>query len=204
MQYLPCNSALLAQEALFLPKKALLFGPKIFVRVQTFRRVPPVLPRNFCHPGIEWDCFFLKDTPIFYIKKIWDIRTKEDHTLLLLAKVCCVKPPQLPAQSQLLLWYLCKAVISRMLASCFHSVPFTSTFLAHFLLQSIFECSEVVSIQLLSVSEACSDFLWCLWFSSFSVSVGLKVFRSLQSPLIHWSISTDNSRDVVFLQFIPT
>ena len=24
---------------------------KIFVRVQTFRRVPPVLPRNFCHPG---------------------------------------------------------------------------------------------------------------------------------------------------------
>ena len=43
------------------------------------------------------------------------------------------------------------------------------------------ECSEVVSIQLLSVSETCNDFLWYLWFSSFSVSVGLKVFRSL-----HW------------------
>ena len=28
-----------------------MFGLKIFVRVQTFRRVPPVLPRNFCHPG---------------------------------------------------------------------------------------------------------------------------------------------------------
>ena len=24
---------------------------EIFVRVQTFRRVPPVLPCNFCHPG---------------------------------------------------------------------------------------------------------------------------------------------------------
>ena len=41
MQYIPCNSALLAQEALL----------KIFVRVQTFRRGPPALPRNFCHPG---------------------------------------------------------------------------------------------------------------------------------------------------------
>ena len=28
-----------------------MFGLKIFVWVQTFRRVPPVLPRNFCHPG---------------------------------------------------------------------------------------------------------------------------------------------------------
>ena len=27
-----------------------MFGLKIFLRVQTFRRVPPVLPRNFCHP----------------------------------------------------------------------------------------------------------------------------------------------------------
>ena len=27
-----------------------MFGLKIFARVQTFRRVPPVLPRNFCHP----------------------------------------------------------------------------------------------------------------------------------------------------------
>ena len=66
------------------------------------------------------------------------------------------------------------------LANCFHSVPFNPTFLAHFL-RSIFKCSEVVSIQLLSVSETCNDFLWYLWFSSFSVSVGLKVFRSL-----HW------------------
>ena len=29
-----------------------MFGLKIFVRVQTFRRVPPVLPRNFCHPAL--------------------------------------------------------------------------------------------------------------------------------------------------------
>ena len=28
-----------------------MFGLEIFVRVQTFRRVPPVLPRNFCHPA---------------------------------------------------------------------------------------------------------------------------------------------------------
>ena len=28
-----------------------MFRLKIFVRVQTFRRVPPVLPCNFCHPG---------------------------------------------------------------------------------------------------------------------------------------------------------
>ena len=29
-----------------------MFKLKIFVRVQTFRRVPPVLPRNFCHPAV--------------------------------------------------------------------------------------------------------------------------------------------------------
>ena len=29
-----------------------MFGLKIFVRVQTFRRVPPVLPCNFCHPDV--------------------------------------------------------------------------------------------------------------------------------------------------------
>ena len=28
-----------------------MFGFKIFVRVQTFWRVPTVLPCNFCHPG---------------------------------------------------------------------------------------------------------------------------------------------------------
>ena len=28
-----------------------MFGLKIFVRVQTFRQVPPVLPCNFCHPA---------------------------------------------------------------------------------------------------------------------------------------------------------
>ena len=28
-----------------------MFRLKIFVRVQTFGRVPPMLPRNFCHPG---------------------------------------------------------------------------------------------------------------------------------------------------------
>ena len=56
MQYIPCNSALLAQEALFLPKnlKSRQNRLKIFVQVQTFRRVPPVLPRNFCHPA--WEC----------------------------------------------------------------------------------------------------------------------------------------------------
>ena len=28
-----------------------MFGLKIFVQVQTFRRVPPGLPHNFCHPA---------------------------------------------------------------------------------------------------------------------------------------------------------
>ena len=34
-----------------------MFGLKIFVRVQTFRRGPPVLPRNFCHPDDEQDLY---------------------------------------------------------------------------------------------------------------------------------------------------
>ena len=32
-----------------------MFGLKIFVRVQIFRRVPPVLPCNFCHPDFGSD-----------------------------------------------------------------------------------------------------------------------------------------------------
>ena len=75
MQYIPCNSAHLAQETLFLTQnKKALFLPKdlqkvrksrrilicgkiayvwlkIFVRVQTFRRGPPVHPHNFYHPA---------------------------------------------------------------------------------------------------------------------------------------------------------
>ena len=31
-----------------------MFRLKIFVRVQTFRRVPPMLPRNFCHPDLTY------------------------------------------------------------------------------------------------------------------------------------------------------
>ena len=31
-----------------------MFGLKIFVRVQTFRRGPPVHPRNFCHSFSHW------------------------------------------------------------------------------------------------------------------------------------------------------
>ena len=81
---------------------------------------------------------------------------------------------------QLFPWYLCKAVISGSSQIASIPFPFNPTFLAHFL-RNIFKCSEVVSIQLLSVSETCNDLLWYLWFSSFSVSVGLKVFRSL-----HW------------------
>ena len=44
-----------------------MFGLKIFVRVQTFRQVPPVLPRNFCHPAVrgvrflltQWDAYVI-------------------------------------------------------------------------------------------------------------------------------------------------
>ena len=38
MQYIPCNSALLAQEALFLPKKAL-FLPKYLKKVRKSRQI---------------------------------------------------------------------------------------------------------------------------------------------------------------------
>ena len=34
-----------------------MFGLKIFVRVQTFWRLPPVLPRNFCHP-VWWYFYY--------------------------------------------------------------------------------------------------------------------------------------------------
>ena len=76
MQYIPCNSTLLAQETLFLTQKGTflpkdlqkvrklrqilirdkMFGLKIFVRIQTFRRGLPVPPQNFCHPGTH--CLF--------------------------------------------------------------------------------------------------------------------------------------------------
>ena len=32
-----------------------MFGLKIFVRVQTFRQVPPVPPNNFCHPASAYN-----------------------------------------------------------------------------------------------------------------------------------------------------
>ena len=40
-----------------------MFGLKIFVRVQTFRRVPPVLPRNFCHPVMRMDQLLANEHP---------------------------------------------------------------------------------------------------------------------------------------------
>ena len=41
-----------------------MFGLKMFVQVQTFWWVPPVLPRNFCHPGSDF---------IFYSKRLFFI-----------------------------------------------------------------------------------------------------------------------------------
>ena len=49
-----------------------MFGLKIFVRAQTFRRVPPVLPRNFCHPALE-SVFFghgIVRKSAFFLKKL--------------------------------------------------------------------------------------------------------------------------------------
>ena len=78
MQYLPCNSALLVQETLFLRRKKNTFicpkiskkkvrksqqisisrqnmlGLKIFVRDQTFRQRPFVPLHNFCHSGRQY------------------------------------------------------------------------------------------------------------------------------------------------------
>ena len=45
-----------------------MFWLKIFVRVQTFRRVPPVLPRNFCHPG----CIYGQLSPEWIVISIAD------------------------------------------------------------------------------------------------------------------------------------
>ena len=75
MQYIPCNSTLLAQETLLLTQKALflakvfpkvretrrililrqkkrMLGLKKLVQIQTFRRRPFVPSHNFCHPAV--------------------------------------------------------------------------------------------------------------------------------------------------------
>ena len=39
MQYIPCNSALLAQEALFLPKKALFMPKDLQKKVRKLRQI---------------------------------------------------------------------------------------------------------------------------------------------------------------------
>ena len=39
MQYIPCNSALLAQEALFLPKKALFMPKDLKKKVRKLRQI---------------------------------------------------------------------------------------------------------------------------------------------------------------------
>ena len=69
MQYIPCNSALFAQETLFLTKKTLrelqqilmsrqnslwlMLGLQIFVGVKTFWRMPFVPLHNLCHPALQ-------------------------------------------------------------------------------------------------------------------------------------------------------
>ena len=53
-----------------------MFGLKIFVRVQTFRWVPPVLPRNFCHPDVSTNeiiCHDVTQQYIFHIIHICNI-----------------------------------------------------------------------------------------------------------------------------------
>ena len=84
MQYIPCNSALLAQEALFLPKKALFMPKDLQKKVRKSRQflirdkiayVPPVLPCNLCHPGImlflgNLGCFCWDAEPMPYISCI--------------------------------------------------------------------------------------------------------------------------------------
>ena len=51
-----------------------MFGLRIFVRVQIFRRVPPVLPRNFCHPAsiyskFLWYCLICSNLALLKRKK---------------------------------------------------------------------------------------------------------------------------------------
>ena len=87
MQYLPCRSAFLAQDTLFLTQKAL-FLPKDFQKVRKSRQIlilrqssvlrRPFLPsHNFCHPAISWkrkltytehsSAFFLSNVGSIYL-----------------------------------------------------------------------------------------------------------------------------------------
>ena len=67
MQYIPCNSALLAQEALFLPKKAL-FLPKDLQKVRKSRKAIWVLQikvwKRVDPPPPMWNLFIKK---IFFL-----------------------------------------------------------------------------------------------------------------------------------------
>ena len=68
-----------------------MFGLKIFVRVQTFRQVPPVLPRNFCHPAF-WYVFHPYESVLgffpnesvlgFFNQMTWIFFTKWSETLI--------------------------------------------------------------------------------------------------------------------------
>ena len=63
-----------------------MFGLKIFVPVQTFRRVPPVRPCNFCHPETlrDWDLPVNEDDEGEDKKNIGDQNGEEDggHSLV--------------------------------------------------------------------------------------------------------------------------
>ena len=54
-----------------------MFGLKIYVRVQTFRRVPPVLPCNFCHPGPMWLFFEDPNSKLLYVVSVADVDAEE-------------------------------------------------------------------------------------------------------------------------------
>ena len=70
MQYTQCN-----KQCTSCPRKTVskqrMFGHKIFVRVQTFWRVPPVLPCNLCHPGAA----------IYVLVNMWQEGVKPFHCI---------------------------------------------------------------------------------------------------------------------------
>ena len=60
-----------------------MFGLKIFVRVQTFQRGPPVPPHNFCHPGTQYTCVRAFLTPLLLYILILIVFSRMNYAELL-------------------------------------------------------------------------------------------------------------------------
>ena len=85
-----------------------MFGLKIFVRVQTFRRVPPVLPCNFCHPDCRYVLFLVQSLLLclwnFIASRLSKIMTKAGNIQFLFKLHIYSNPFNLWIQFQRTAW----------------------------------------------------------------------------------------------------